>query len=183
MKKNIITSIILAAMVIGTSSAFAADTEPTVIAPAPIAANEPAVIAPAPIAEDEPLIGVPQITVNGEAVDLSKTSLSQYMYAENGNTMVPLRAVAEKMGYTVDWNGEKQAVTVGNDTWEVVLQIGEDNYFGVTKIKDAVGMTAPQSYGAAPQLIENTTFVPAKMFELMGYEYSTIGQFVNFSQS
>lgn len=96
------------------------------------------------------------------------------------NTMVPLRAVAEKMGYTVDWDGEKQAVTVGNDTWEIVLHIGLDSYVGVTKIKDAVGMTAPQSYGTAPKIIEDTTFVPAKMFELMGYQYSTIGQFVNF---
>ena len=42
-------------------------------------------------------------------------------------------------------------------------------------------MTAPQSYGAAPRLIEDTTFVPAKMFELMGYQFSIVGQFVNFT--
>lgn len=183
MKKNIITSIILAAMVIGTSSAFAADTEPIVIAPAPVAENEPMVIAPAPTAEDEPLIGVPQITVDGEKVDLSKTGLSQYIFAENGSTMVPLRAVAEKMGYAVAWDGEKQAVTVGNDTWEIVLNIGRDSYVGVTKRKDGLGMSAPQSYGTAPQIIEDTTFVPAKMFELMGYQYSTVGQFVSFEKT
>lgn len=183
MKKNIITSIILATMVIGTSSAFAVDTETMVIAPAPIAEEEPMLIAPAPTADDEPLIGVPQITVNGESVDLSKTSLSQYMFEENGNTMVPLRAVAEKMGYTVDWDGEKQAITVGNDTWEIVIHIGLDSYVGVTKIKDAVGMTAPQSYGTAPQIIEDTTFVSAKMFELMDYQYSTVGQFVDFERT
>lgn len=26
--------------------------------------------------------------------------------------MVPLRAIAEKMGYKVDWDGEKQAITI-----------------------------------------------------------------------
>ena len=173
MKKHIITSVILAAMVIGTSSALAADTEPMVIG---------ATIPEEGFSASELLIGVPQITVGGETVDLSKTNLSQYIFAENGNTMVPLRFVAEKMGYTVDWDGEKQAVKVSNDTWEVVLQIGLDSYVGVTKIKDAVGMTAPQSYGTAPQIIEDTTFVPAKMFELMGYQYSAIGQFVDFDR-
>ena len=42
-------------------------------------------------------------------------------------------------------------------------------------------MTAPQSYGTAPQLIEDTTFVPAKMFEIMGYTYSAVGQYVDFT--
>lgn len=43
-------------------------------------------------------------------------------------------------------------------------------------------MTAPQSYGAAPQLVENTTFVPAKMFELLDYTYHAVGQFVDFKK-
>ena len=87
MKKHIITSVILAAMVIGTSSALAADTEPMVIG---------ATIPEEGFSASELLIGVPQITVGGETVDLSKTNLSQYIFAENGNTMVPLRVVAEK---------------------------------------------------------------------------------------
>ena len=43
-------------------------------------------------------------------------------------------------------------------------------------------MTAPQSYGTAPQIIEGRTFVPAKKFELMGYQYNAVGQFVNFEK-
>lgn len=167
MKKKIISSVLLATMVIGTTSALAAE------------ADLPMVIAPAPAA-DEVIVGVPQITVDGETVDLSKLNLSQYMYTEDENTLVPLRAVAEKMGYIVDWNDADQTVTVSSDEWEVVLTIGIDSYFGVTKIKDADGMTAPQSYGAAPKLIEDTTYVPAKMFELMGYKCNVIGQFADF---
>lgn len=137
------------------------------------------VIAPAPAAE-ETLDGVQTITVNNEAVDFSGTNLSQYIFEENGNVMVPVRAVAEKMGFTVGWDADNQAVTVGDETWEVMAYIGLDNYVGVSKT--AIGMTAPQSYGSAPQLIEDTTFVPAKMFELMGYTYHAVGQFVDFEK-
>ncbi len=148
---------------------------------AAVYADEPMVISPAP-AENEVIVGKQQIIINGEKVDLDKTNLSQYIYSKNGNTMVPLRAVAEKMGYVVEWNEEKQAVTVGNDTWEIILYIGDDSYVGVTKIKDAVGMTAPQSYGVAPETVEDCTFVPAKMFELMDYKYSSVGQYVDFEK-
>lgn len=132
---------------------------------------------------DAPILGMQQITVNGEAVDFTKSNLSQYIYDENGVVMVPLRAVAEKMGFTVEWNGENRSVSVEDKDWKTLLYIGEDSYVGVTKIEGAVGMTAPQSYSAAPTLIENTTFVPAKMFELMYYSVRSIGQFVDFSNT
>lgn len=157
-------------MVFGSSSAFAADTD------------LPVLISSAPSAE-ETIVGVPQISVDGNAVDLSKLDVSQYMYTENDNTLVPLRAVAEKMGYKVDWNEADNSVSVNNDEWEVVLEIGVDSYFGVTKIKDAVGMTAPQTYGTAPKIIDDTTYVPAKMFELMGYDFSSVGQYASFTKA
>ena len=166
MNKKIISGILVSAMVLSNAAVFAAESEPMVIAPAPAA--------------EEILVGVQTITVNNEAVDFSGANLSQYIFEENGNIMVPVRAVAEKMGFTVGWDADNQAVTVGDETWEVMAYIGLDNYVGVSKT--AIGMTAPQSYGSAPQLIEDTTFVPAKMFELMGYTYHAVGQFVDFEK-
>lgn len=166
MNKKIISGILVSAMVLSNAAVFAAESEPMVIAPAPAA--------------EQILVGVQIITVNNEAVDFSGANLSQYIFEENGNIMVPVRAVAEKMGFTVGWDADNQAVTVGDETWEVMAYIGLDNYVGVSKT--AIGMTAPQSYGSAPQLIENTTFVPAKMFELMGYTYHAVGQFVDFEK-
>ena len=165
MNKKIVTGIIAAVMVMSAASAFAEE-------------EEPMVIAPASAEETEPIVGMQSITVDGEEVDLSKSGLSTYIFDENDCVMVPLRAVAEKMGYTVDWDSENKAVTVGDDEWEAVIYIDEDRYFGESKIAD--GMTAPMSYGAAPMLFENTTFVPAAMFELMDYEYYSVGQFVDF---
>lgn len=144
--------------------------------------KETMLISPVPTSE-QPIIGTPQITINGESVDLSKYNLSQYIYESNENIMVPLRAVAEKMGYAVNWDNDSKAFTAENDNWKVTAYIDEDLYYGVTKIKDAVGMTAPQNYGTAPQLVDNSTYVPAKMFELMGYNYDSIGQFVNFTDN
>lgn len=165
MKKNMLIGLTICAVMTATSlTALAADSEPVLIAPAP--------------ATDEIVLGTPKITVDGEDIDFSKNNLSQYIFETNGNVMVPLRAVAEKMGFKVDWDGERQAVTVGNNDWETVIYIGKDSYVGVSKI--AIGMTAPQSYGAAPQLVEDTTFVPAKMFEIMDYSFDSVGQFVNF---
>lgn len=179
MKKQVIT-MLMAGILAGSTMQGVFAEEPILIAPAPT--DDIMVIAPAP-AESEDIVGVPEITVDGEKLDLSKLNVSQYMYTENENTLVPLRVIAEKMGYTVSWDDKEKEVKVGNDEWEVVFNIGVDSYYGVTKIKDAVGMTGPQSYGVLPKIADNTTYVPAKMFELMGYEFSSVGQFASFTKA
>ena len=132
-----------------------------------------------PSDESDLALGVPEITVNGEKVDLTKLQVESYIFADGDNVMVPLRAVSEKMGFTVDWNGDEKSVEIYDDEWEVKIYIDNDSYIGFSKA--AVGMTAPQSYGSAPQLVDSTTYVPAKMFELLDYTYTAIGQFVNFN--
>ena len=179
MKKQVIT-MLMAGILAGSTMQGVFAEEPILIAPAPT--DDITVIAPAPT-ESEDIVGVPEITVDGEKLDLSKLNVSQYMYTENENTLVPLRVIAEKMGYTVLWDDKEKEVKVGNDEWEVVFNIGVDSYYGVTKIKDAVGMTGPQSYGVLPKIADNTTYVPAKMFELMGYEFSSVGQFASFTKA
>lgn len=179
MKKQVIT-MLMAGILAGSTMQGVFAEESILIAPAPT--DDITVIAPAPT-ESEDIVGVPEITVDGEKLDLSKLNVSQYMYTENENTLVPLRVIAEKMGYTVLWDDKEKEVKVGNDEWEVVFNIGVDSYYGVTKIKDAVGMTGPQSYGVLPKLADNTTYVPAKMFELMGYEFSSVGQFASFTKA
>lgn len=167
MKKQAIIGLTLCAVVaFGSIGAHASGIEPA-----------------AALSSGETVIGTPRITVNGDEVDLGTSGLSPLMFESDGNVMVPLRAVAEKMGYTVGWDSENNAFTAETDKWRVTAYIDSDLYYGVTKFKDAVGMTAPQSYGTAPKLIDGRTFVPAKMFELMGYRYSSAGAFVDFSNS
>ncbi len=70
--------------------------------------------------------------------------------------MVPLRAVAEALGFTVTWNGDSSVIT-----------IGEDRYQAVTSIEGAVGATGPLQLGAPPYVIHGTTYVPLKLFDVL----------------
>ncbi len=98
-KKNIVLGLTICTVISAASSAA-------------LAAEDTPMLISSQTAAEETLIGTPVITVNSEKVDLSQSKLSHYLYEINGNTMVPLRAVAEKMGYKVDWDGEKQAITI-----------------------------------------------------------------------
>lgn len=98
-------------------------------------------------------------------------ALTENYRIENDVKLVPVRAVAEALGLTTSYEevGNARNVTVESDTFAVHMTEGLDSIYGVTKLEDAVGMTAPQSYGAAPY-IENpgTTWAPASLFEMLG---------------
>jgi len=72
---------------------------------------------------------------------------------ENGVVMVPLRAIAEALGYTVSWDNDTQTVTLNQ---AISLQIGRDYYVYMR--------TAPIELGAAPILKNDRTFVPLNYF-------------------
>ena len=80
--------------------------------------------------------------------------------------MVPLRAVAEALGFTVTWNGDG-TVTVDSGEMHSVITIGEDRYQAVTSIEGAVGATDPLQLGAPPYVIQGTTYVPLKLFDVL----------------
>lgn len=90
---------------------------------------------------------------------------------ENGTAMVPVAAVAQALGFQVTYTpkGHSALVTVESDSFQVRLDIGNPTITGVTKIPDAVGMTAPQNYGKAPYIVNpGTTWAPAELFEMLG---------------
>lgn len=79
---------------------------------------------------------------------------------EKNAIIVPVRAVAEALGCTVGWDGDNMGVTVD----DVMFKIGFNSY-----IKSGIA----QSLEAAPELLNDTTFVPVTLFsDVMGYEFS-----------
>ena len=76
---------------------------------------------------------------------------------ENGVIIIPVRKYAESLGLEVVWNGEDMSVTVGTIPMGVSFRIGENSY---SKAK----MT-PFVLEVAPQLINDTTYVPVSFFE------------------
>lgn len=87
------------------------------------------------------------------------------VYTEGKNIMLPLRSVAEKLGFKVEWDGETQSVSLDNGEVNTKIRIGEDRYYMASS--KAIGMSAPTVLGAAPVNKNGTTFVPAEMFNIL----------------
>ncbi len=142
MKKTISLMLALASISsMGVSAMAANDTaEPMVIAPAP------SVVATAQR----------QFVVNGKAMQLDSYT------TENGTVMVPVRAIAEALGFKVTWNNG--AVNINDGEMQCDLRIGDKQYVVYTAIEDAVGMSAPFTLGSEPILKDDKTYVPVKLF-------------------
>lgn len=79
-----------------------------------------------------------------------------------GVKMVPLREVSEKLGFDVVWNDKEKTITLDDGIMNTVLTLGVDSYYASSVV--AIGMSAPQSLGMGPVVIEGKTYVPAEMF-------------------
>ena len=91
----------------------------------------------------------------------------------NSRVMVPLRALGEKLGFTVTWK-DGEAKLENKDIYTVVRP-GDDVYFITTSHKDMVGMSAPISFGAVPYVSNGTTYVSLDFFKtLMDYQNGSI---------
>lgn len=100
---------------------------------------------------------------NGENTPIDYTAVSSVkvgdkeltnVYAEDGILMVPLRAAAEALGMTVDWDGDTNSVYINGGIYS--LKIGENSY-----IK---GRMTPIELGCAPVLKNDLTYVPIEYF-------------------
>lgn len=110
------------------------------------------------------------VTVDGTALDLS----GKMPFVSQEKVMVPLRPVAEALGYTVTWTAEDaQRVEIDNGVVHTWVTIGVDSYCRTSST--ALGMGAPQSFGAAPVAMDNTTYVPVDLFAMMSDTVETDG--------
>lgn len=93
------------------------------------------------------------ITVNGKTIhpDTEPVILS-------GRTMVPIRAVAEELGYDVEWDSKKQVVIIKNEFKSVFFAIGLDAY--VTKEGEVTGEALP--IDVAPFISGGRTYLPLR---------------------
>ena len=103
---------------------------------------------------------VPQfVTVNHEPENIQvyiggeKQNYEQPPVNSNGNVLVPLRAIFESLGATVEWNSSTQTVTATREGRTVVLTIGS---------KTAYINGVPVSLSGEPQLINGYTMVPVR---------------------
>lgn len=88
------------------------------------------------------------VTVNGQLINFDQPPA-----IIDGRTLVPLRAIFESLGATVDWNGETQTVTSKRGSTSISLSIDSNI---MHKNGKAVTLDVPA------QLISDRTLVPAR---------------------
>lgn len=101
------------------------------------------------------------LKVDGTTLDLSATA----PYEEGGHVMLPLRPVAEALGFSVTWDQATRAAALDNGTVKSAVSIGTDSYY--LSGSQTAGTGTPQSFGAAPALVKGTTYVPSELFTLL----------------
>ena len=72
---------------------------------------------------------------------------------QNGRTLVPMRAIFEALGASVEWNGETQSITAKNKDITIQMQIGNNT---ITKNGQS------SQIDVSPQLIGGRTMVPVR---------------------
>lgn len=86
--------------------------------------------------------------------------------------MVPLRAVAEKLGFTVAW--DDGVVTVTGPERYTEFTAGVDQYFAAPTQEGLAGASL-FSLGCAPILMNDVTYVPVGLFDaLLGCKEGTV---------
>lgn len=91
---------------------------------------------------------IPTVFYNGE-----KIKFDQIPVIENGRTLVPLRAIFEKIGATVEWDGNTQTVTASKSDTKISLTI--DNP-AASKNNETITLDVPA------KIINGRTLVPVR---------------------
>ena len=80
----------------------------------------------------------------------------------DGVAMVPVRKVAETLGYKVSWDGKTNTVILKKGETPINIQLGKDRYHAGND------RTGGVSLGAASYEVDGTSWVPAELFQLAG---------------
>ncbi|MCL2226815.1 MAG: copper amine oxidase N-terminal domain-containing protein [Oscillospiraceae bacterium] len=97
-----------------------------------------------------------QININGEIVvngELIESTHDPFLDEANNVVMVPVRAVANALGFDVNWDGVLGSVRFGVAT-----------HIWIGRTEAHVGRMAPIELSAAPVVIDGATFVPIDFF-------------------
>ena len=114
-------------------------------------------------ATTETTTSAPRAIAVGEENNSIVMNGSTYEYM--GSTMVPLRGIAEALGYEVQWNSELKAVEISNNDVKVDFNTGVNSYV-ITKNKDVKAGT-PISLATAPVIKDGSTYVPLELFRML----------------
>ncbi|MGE4283456.1 MAG: stalk domain-containing protein [Clostridia bacterium] len=96
------------------------------------------------------------IQINGEVLELDAEP-----FIENNRTLIPLRAVMEKLGAEVEWYAEQKTVKVHTDDISIELVIGEATA-KVIRNKDGISNEEIIQLDVPSNIVGNRTFIPGR---------------------
>ncbi len=119
-----------------------------------------------------------KVVINGEEVELE----SPIYENKDGIAMIPLREVAEKLGYKLVWDSDTQSVELTKEAQWTMVTIGKDSY-NFAKMMIELG-AAPELLGAEPELKEGKTYVPIDFLTqvLMAHTDTTMDGILKITQ-
>lgn len=82
----------------------------------------------------------------------------------NGRTMVPVRAIAEAMGYKVEYVDGERLVKLSNDSVTIEMKIGRDSVKSMAPNQEEI----TEQMDVAPYISDDKTFVPVRFFAEQG---------------
>ena len=94
--------------------------------------------------------------LNKIVINEKEITLEKELYSKDGMIMIPLRQIAEELGYEVTWNNESRTAELTKEAQWTAVTIGEDNY-NFAKMIVKLGM--------APVINDSSTFVPYTFLE------------------
>lgn len=103
-------------------------------------------------------LGVP-VFVNGMRLFSAEARVKA-----DGSVMLPLRAIAEALGFEVSWDDDSKTARIGVATY---VKIGSDEY--------VAGRMAPMKLEAAAELYKDHTYAPVSFYQLfMSMNYKNV---------
>lgn len=92
------------------------------------------------------------VTVNGQEIDFSVYD-NVMPFIENDRALIPIRAIAENMSFTVGWDGAERLVDVKNDSTDILFVIDSTT---------AMVNGEEKALDAPARIIDDRTFVPLR---------------------
>lgn len=97
-------------------------------------------------------------------VSLSTTGLPTQPYADDGVYMVPLRLIAEQLGYTVAWDSVTGAITVDDDYIQKAVLYGGSTAVSFEGHLQVINMSRDVEMERAAVILDGVTYVPLSFF-------------------
>ena len=118
------------------------------------------------------------VIINGEKLVSDVPAQSIEVYDENGNyvgdrTMLPIRAISEKLNCDVFWNEETQGITIYRNNNLYIMWLETEMAFYL----EGIGIEKGYKMDVPPTTVNGRTLVPVRaVAELLGAEVNWIGE-------